>query len=203
MTAPAPRTVGVVLFPGVELLDFAGPAEVFVVAGEGRLFRVVTVAAGRAPVPTMGGLEVVPSHTFADAPPLDVVVVPGGATGQVPPEGVAWLRRAAAAAQVTLSVCYGAFLLARAGLLDGIEATTHTWGLADLGKAAPTCRVVTGRRVVDAGRVVSTGGVTAGIDGALHVLERLCGTEAARWTAEGWMEHRGPARRDADAPRPA
>lgn len=89
-----------------------------------------------------------------------------------------------------MSVCYGAFLLADAGLLDGIEATTHHWGVAALKGAAPQCKVVTGKRYVDSGKIITTAGVTAGIDGALRIVERLLGREAARWAAEEWMEHR-------------
>lgn len=184
-----PLTAGILVFEGVELMDFAGPAEVFAVAGEGKLFRIVTVAPSRTAVRTMGGVEIVPSHTYADAPPLDVLVVPGGDMVRAGPEGVAWIRAVSAGTKVTMSVCMGAFLLAKAGLLDGIEATTHHWGLANLAKAAPDCRVVASRRFVDSGRIVTTAGVTAGIDGALHVLERLFGAEAAAWTAQEWMEH--------------
>jgi transcriptional regulator GlxA family with amidase domain len=86
----------------------------------------------------------------------------------------------------------GAFLLAEAGLLDGIEATTHHWGIDNLKKAAPRCTVVTGRRFVDSGRIITSAGVTAGIDAALHVVERLRGEPSARWTAEQWMEYKRP-----------
>ena len=188
-----PLTVGILIFPGVELLDFAGPAEVFIVAREARLFRVATVAETREPLRTMGALEIVPTHAYADAPPFDVIVVPGGAMRNVSEAGIAWLKTASAHAQITMSVCMGALLLARAGLLAGLEATTHHWGLEALGRLAPGCRVVEGRRFVDAGRIVTTAGVTAGIDGALHVVERLFGTEAATWTASEWMEHPQPA----------
>ncbi len=191
--APPPRTVAILVFEGVELLDAFGPAEVFVVAGEGRLFRVALVAASRAPLRTMGGLTVVPDAAYGDLPSPDVVVVPGGDLGAVGEDGLGWLRAASAHAELTLSVCFGAFLLARAGLLDGLEATTHAWGRERLAQAAPRCRVVSGPRFVDAGRIVSTAGVTAGIDGALHVLGRLCGPEQARWTGGQWMEHPGPA----------
>ncbi len=184
-----PLTVGILIFPGVELLDFTGPAEVFVVAREARLFRVATVAETREPLRSMGDLEIVPTHAYADAPPFDVIVVPGGAMRNVTAAGIAWIQAASARARITMSVCMGALLLAKAGLLDGLEATTHHWGLEALGRLAPTCRVVEGRRFVDAGRIVTTAGVTAGIDGALHVVERLFGKEAAAWTADEWMEH--------------
>lgn len=183
------RTVAVLLFEGVELLDLAGPAEVFIVSEEGKAFRVLLVAESMDPVKTMGGVTITPDFTFEDAPPADIVVAPGGATGNVKDAAVAWLRAASARAEVTMSVCMGAFLLARAGLLDGVEATTHRWGIDGLRKAAPKAKVVTGRRFVDAGQVLTTAGVTAGIDGALHVVRRLLGSKAADWTAREWMEY--------------
>ena len=189
------RTVEILLFDGVELLDFAGPAEVFIVAAEGKAFRVVTVAEHREPIRTMGGLRVLPDCSFASARRADVVVVPGGAMENVGDEGLAWIRGTAAGAEVTMSVCMGAFLLARAGLLDGLAATTHHWGLERLKSAAPLCRVIRGERFVDSGHVVTTAGVTAGIDGALHIVERLLGRAARRWTARSWMEHEGQSRR--------
>jgi transcriptional regulator GlxA family with amidase domain len=187
-----PKVVGILLFDGVELLDFTGPAEVFAVAGHGSLFRVVTVAESKAPLATMGGVVVTPSHAFEDAPALDVLVVPGGNMRAVSARGLEWLKGAAAATPITMSVCMGSMLLAKVGLLAGIEATTHHWGLEHLRATVPTCKVVEGRRFVDAGRIVTTAGVTAGIDGALHVVSRLCGAEAARWTACEWMEHPTP-----------
>jgi transcriptional regulator GlxA family with amidase domain len=84
-------------------------------------------------------------------------------------------------------------LLADAGLLDNVEATTHHWGIDDLRAVAPKCKVVTGKRFVDSGKIVTTAGVTAGIDGALHIVERVSGKEAAKWAAEEWMEHRREA----------
>lgn len=184
------RRVAILIFPGVELLDFTGPAEVFIVAAEGKAFEVCTVAATREPLRTMGGVQVTPDFDYASAPRADVVVVPGGDLGQVGEAGRAWVRKAGAEAEILMSVCMGALLLGRLGLLDGIEATTHAWGRDTLRKVAPACRVVEGPRFVDAGHVVTSAGVTAGIDAALHVVGRLLGPEAAKWTAEGWMEHR-------------
>lgn len=103
--------------------------------------------------------------------------------------GRAWLKRAAKESDVVMSACFGAMLLAEAGLLNDIEATTHHWGIGSLKKPAPGCRVVEGRRFVDSGKIITTAGVTAGIDGALHIVERLLGKEATRWTADEWMEH--------------
>jgi len=184
--------VAILVFPGVELLDFTGPAEVFIVAAEGKAFEVCTVAERREPLRTMGGVTIVPDFDCATAPRAEIVVVPGGDLGQVGEAGRAWVLRAAAEAEIVMSVCMGALLLGRLGLLDELEATTHRWGLDALRKAAPRCRVVCGPRYVDAGKVITTAGVTAGIDAALHVVRRRLGDEAARWTAEEWMEYGRP-----------
>lgn len=189
-TPDGPLKVGILIFEGVEVLDFAGPAEVFIVSGYGRHFEVVTIARSKQPLKTMGGIQVIPDHAYDDAPKLDILVVPGGAMSNVGRTGVAWIRKTAADTQITMSVCMGAFLMADAGLLDGIEATTHSWGLRRLESAAPKCRVVKGKRFIDSGRIITTGGVTAGIDGALHIVERIYGKDAAEWTAEEWMEYR-------------
>ena len=186
----AVRTVAVLIFDGVELMDFAGPAEVFIVANEGKAFRVVTVSNSTKPIKTMGGIAVTPDYDYKKAPKADILVVPGGGMSSVNKAGRAWLKKAAKEAKIVLSVCVGALLLAEAGLLDRIEATTHSWAIAKLKAAAPKCKVVKGRRFVDSGKVVTTAGVTAGIDGALHIVERMLGKEAARWTAEEWMEHK-------------
>jgi transcriptional regulator GlxA family with amidase domain len=185
----AVRTVAILLFDGVELMDFAGPAEVFIVAAEGKAFRVVTVAASTKPLKTMGGVTVTPDFDFATAPRADIIVVPGGNTRSVPPAGRDWIKKASTDAEVVMSVCFGAMLLAEAGLLDDIEATTHHWGIEQLKRAAPKCKVVEGKRFTESGKVITTAGVTAGIDGALRVVEKLLGKEAAKWTADEWMEH--------------
>lgn len=181
--------VAILVFPGVELLDFAGPAEVFIVAAEGKAFEVVLVAETKTPLRTMGGIEIVPHFDVATAPRADIVVVPGGDLGKVGDAGRAWVLRAAGEAQIVMSVCMGALLLGRLGLLDGLEATTHAWGIGSLRKTAPRCAVVEGRRFVDTGKVITTAGVTAGIDAALHVVGRVLGEDAARWTSREWMEY--------------
>jgi len=126
MTACTPKAV--LLFDGVELMDFAGPVEVFIVADKGKAFRVVTVAESTRPIKTMGGITVTPDYTLKDAPKPDIIVVPGGNTQDVGKDGRQWLTSAAQDASITMSVCFGAFLLADTGLLDGVEATTHSWG---------------------------------------------------------------------------
>ena len=185
------KTVVILLFEGVELMDFAGPAEVFIVAERGKAFRVLMVADAAEPLKTMGGIIVTPHHTYENVPHADIVVVPGGNLGAVSEAGKKWLVKASESAGITMSVCYGALLLGELKLLDGVEATTHHWALANLQTTAPQCKVVKGKRFVVSGKFLTTAGVTAGIDGALHIVERLLGAEAAKWTGEEWMEHRG------------
>ena len=187
-----PMTVAILVFEGVELLDFAGPAEVFAVADYGRSFKVVTVSKSTQPLRTMGGIRVTPDYRYDDAPQPDIVVVPGGAMTNAGEGATRWIKHAAGKADAVMSVCMGAFLLADAGLLSGIEATTHRWGIQGLRSAAPKCKVVSGRRFVDSGKIVTTAGVSAGIDGALHLVERFYGKPAAEWTANEWMEYRRP-----------
>ncbi len=197
---PTVRDVAVLVYPGVELLDFAGPAEVFSAAraGDGRRFRVFTVAESTEPIVSQGFLTVVPEVALADCPAPDLIVVPGGSVPLSRPAVVEWVRTAGARAEVALSVCNGALLFARAGLLDGLEATTHHGSIQSLMLAAPTTQVDPARRFVDNGRVVTTAGVSAGIDGALHVVARLLGEDVAheaarymeyRWDPAGAAEH--------------
>jgi len=185
------RQVAVLLYPGVELLDFAGPTEVFAAAraGDGRRFRVFTVAETTDPLSSQGCVTVTPQFSFADCPRPDLIVVPGGSVPLGRPAVVEWVRNSAREAEVALSVCNGALLFARAGLLEGIDATTHQGSIDLLAQSHPTTRVRPELRFVDAGRVVTTAGVSAGIDGALHVVARLLGEDTARRTAL-YMEYR-------------
>jgi putative intracellular protease/amidase/YHS domain-containing protein len=180
------RSVAIFVFNQMELLDFAGPAEVFSSAG----FQVNTVAATRKPVPCMGVVTLTPKFTFEDCPPPDVIVIPGGNTRTISKDKrlLDWLSKASSEAEVTMSVCTGAFVLANAGLLDGKEATTHWSGISVLRKQFPKITVRDDLRVVDNGKIVTSAGVSAGIDGALHVVDRLLGRPAATKTAR-YMEY--------------
>lgn len=188
------KAVNVAIFvhEGVELLDFAGPGEAFSGARspDGRRTYVYTVAQSTTPINSQGFLRVTPEFTFEDCPEPDVIVLPGGATGLAlrTTDVVAWVKKTAPRTQVVMSVCTGAMILGKAGLLDGREATTH-WGAIDrLERAYPKCKVRRDLRVVDNGRIVTTAGVSAGIDGALHVLTKLFGKDAAKRRARG-MEY--------------
>ena len=171
------------------MLDFAGPFEVFGVTGKrenASPFHVVTVAERPGVVRARNGLAVTPTHAFADCPEPDVLVVPGGygTRREMHNERVVdWIRAMAKGAEVTLSVCTGALLLARAGLLDGLEVTTHHGALDLLAATAPRAAVRADRRFIDNGRIVTSAGISAGIDAALHVVARLLGQSQARETA--------------------
>lgn len=187
------RSVGVLLFPQVELLDFAGPFEVFSAARTSsetreRLMDVFTVAETTSPVRCNNPVTVVPDYALEECPHMDVVVVPGGigTRSAVDRQGlVDWIARRAEAAEVTTSVCTGSFLLAKAGVLDGRSATTHWASIERMRRDFPALAVEESVRWVDAWPVVSSAGVSAGIDMALHVLSRLYDDEVARATARG------------------
>lgn len=193
---------GILLFDNVEVLDFAGPFEVFSRtrlqpgvearrSDEGAPFRVFTVARTRDPITATGGLTVVPRHGFADAPRIDLLVVPGGfGTRRLlnDEETLDWIRRTAAAARQVTSVCTGSLLLARAGLLQGRRATTH-WGALDLlDSLGAGVTVERTARVVDDG-VITSAGVASGMDMAFYVVETLFGREVADETAR-YIEYR-------------
>jgi transcriptional regulator GlxA family with amidase domain len=192
------RTVGIVLFEGVEVIDFAGPLEVFGITGEDdplpQPFSVFTIAE-RSPVVAKLGLSITPTYTFDDAPQPDILIVPGG--GGFHPDGTPWGRRAEMHnpamldfvrrmdehTELTLSVCSGTFILATAGLLEGRRVTTTIPLQGDLQTLLPEATVVEGVRWVDAGHIVTSAGATAGITMSLNVVARLLGNEAARTTA--------------------
>ena len=187
------RKVGILIFDDVEVLDFCGPFEVFAVTGRREqldLFQVHTMARSR-PVLARGGLSVNPHHTLISAPTADILVIPGGfgtRREMNDPEVTDWIAQSARAAEVVLSVCTGALLLAKAGLLDGLSATTHHGAHDLLEQVAPQATIERDRRVIDNGKIVVAAGVSAGIDAALHVVAKLHGEDRALETAR-YMEY--------------
>lgn len=180
--------VGILIFPEVELLDFCGPYEAFTAAsldGE-RCFNTFTVAESLEPVAANAGLRTLPDFTLNTAPAIDVLVVPGGRGTRREIDNTAlidWIATIAGTATLTTSVCTGSFLLAKAGLLEGGKATTHWGSIERMREVFPTIEVQEGVRWVDDGAVVSSAGVSAGIDMSLHVIERLAGRAAAESSA--------------------
>lgn len=186
--------VGIYLFSNVEVLDFAGPYEVFTTASRVALrgapaalppFRVFTVARRAGAVKARAGLDVLADHALDAHPPIDLLIVPGGVVDDELRErdAAAWIARVAASTRITASVCTGAFLLAQAGLLDGRRATTHWEDVDALRASFPAVNVAGEKRWIDEGTIVTSAGISAGIDMSLHLVERLAGRELARRTA--------------------
>ena len=175
----AQKTVGVLLFPEFELLDVFGPLEAFGHAKD--WFRIVTVAERAGPVTSSQGPRAMADHGFADCPPLDILLVPGGMGTRREvnnPALVDWIARQARGAETTTSVCTGAALLARAGVLDGRRATSNKRSFGWVAEQGPKVEWVRQARWVDDGNVVTSSGVSAGIDMALHLIGRIAGPAA-------------------------
>src|SRR5207248_4287076 len=192
--------VGILVFDGVELLDFAGPYEVFsrtrLTPGvdsrrsdESAPFHVFTVGESADPVTSTAGLRIVPQYSFATGPVIDLLVVPGGIGTRAllkKNETLNWICHTAARASRVASVCTGSLLLAQAGLLNGKRATTH-WGALELlrqisDSVQADISIIRGARFIDDG-VVTSAGVSAGIDMALYIVEQMFGAEIANDTA--------------------
>lgn len=184
--------VAFVLSDDAVVIDFAGPWEVFEnVRVPGRaapLFKLYTVAETSAPVRATGGMTIVPDYTFATAPAPKVIVIPA----QSDPDAamLAWIRAAAGTADLTMSVCMGAFLLARTGLLSGQTATTHHSAYVQFQMDFPDIVLKRGARYVESGKLATAGGLSSGIDLALRVVERYCGRDVALRTADH-LEYQG------------
>jgi len=166
---------------GVEVLDFAGPMEVFALAG----FQVFTVALTKGPVLSQGILKVLSDYDISDVPPADVLAVFGGNPASFRNDAlINWIRTYAQHADHVFSVCSGAFALGHAGLLDGQTATTFHTRIEELRTAFPKATVLSGVRFVDNGRIITTAGISAGIDGALHLVSKLKGEAVAQAVAK-------------------
>jgi transcriptional regulator GlxA family with amidase domain len=178
--------IGVFVFEGAEELDYAGPWEVLAAWASGFPddgVEVFTLAPEEGPVTSAKGLTVVPDYSWESAPPIDVLVYPGGAGNRAHlnnPAVAEWLRGVAATAEIVASVCTGALVLADVGFLDGRPATTHWQYLDVLRDLGDDIDVRAGDRFVDDGDIITAAGVSAGIDMALHLIARLHSVERAR-----------------------
>jgi transcriptional regulator GlxA family with amidase domain len=200
------QKVGILIFDDVEVLDFAGPFEVFsrtrTVAGadsrrsdDSAPFETFTVARTRDAVTAIGGLKVLPHYAWSDAPPIDILVVPGGFGTRAllhDEATLSWIRETAGRSRQVTSVCTGALLLAKVGLLRGRRATTHWAGLDLLATIDPTIQVQRETRVVHDG-IFTSAGVSAGIDMSFAVVEQVCGravaVETAHYIEYPWGRH--------------
>ena len=201
LTPPAEGSIPVafVLSDGAVMIDFAGPWEVFQDAmsgGKGMnmkmgLFNLYTVAETTKPIRASGGMKIIPDYSFADAPAPKVIVIPAQSAQGHPSQAMQdWIRKSAKTADVTMSVCTGAFLLANTGLLAGKAATTHHSAYKQMAMNYPDIQLKRGARFVDNGNIATAGGLSSGIDLALHVVERYYGRDVAEYTAYE-MEYQG------------
>ena len=193
------RNLAIYIFDAVEVLDFAGPFEIFSVTGlrsnAPKPFNVYTVA-DKPMITARNGLRIIPNYTLENCPQPDIFLIPGG--GGMNPDGtpfgsrlemhnqnlLKWVRTQNQTAELVLSVCTGSLILANAGLLNGLKATTH-WKAGDaMQAAAPNTELLMDQRWVDNGRIVLSAGVSAGIDMSLYIVAKLLGEVAALETAQ-------------------
>jgi len=199
--------VAILVFDGVQIIDYTGPYEVL---GSWSRRKVFTVAEKPDAITTNMGMKVVPNYSFENAPKIDVLVLPGGGNIELTGRGVGpqlgnervikWVQENAKSAKYVMSVCNGAFFLARAGLLEGLPATTTSGFIPRLKEFAPTVIPVYDKRFVDNGKIMTTAGLSSGIDGALHMIEKLDGPGWAKYIALSieydWRPDSGYARAD-------
>lgn len=178
-----PKNVAILLYDDVELLDFAGPGEVFqqaVFKGQ-KAFNVYTVAVDKKEIISQKFLNVTAQYLIEESPMPDILVIPGGnSMAQVTNEKlIAWINAVNQQADYMISVCNGVRLLAKTGALDGMVATSHYLAVDNLTKEFPDVEIIKGKRFVDNGRIITTEGVSAGIDGSLYLLTKMFGKETA------------------------
>lgn len=176
-------TVAILLFDRAEIIDFAGPWEVFGGAG----YKVFTVAEKLEPVNTVYGQKIVADYTFDNSPKADVLLVPGGGVRDAVNNSklITWVQQNARESTYVMSVCTGAFILAKAGLLDGLSATTVRGGIDNLAGAGRNIKAVYDKRYVDNGKIITTAGLSSGIDGALYLVSKMLGKGVAQQVALG------------------
>ena len=200
-----PLSIGIYLFDAVEVLDFAGPYEVFTTASrvakklnpqnDDAPFEVFTIGKTKEAIHARAGLQLFPDFAFGAHPAIDVLLIPGGVVTQELEivELIEWIKTSAHRATLTASICTGAFLLAKAGLLDGKKATTHWEDIDELASMFPSLHVKASQRWVDEGNIITSGGISAGIDMSLHLVERLSSRTLALQTARqmefDWREN--------------
>jgi transcriptional regulator GlxA family with amidase domain len=177
-----PVTICFYLQDGIELLDFAGPLEVFTDAG----FKVFTVSKTKAPIRSQGVLSINPDYSIKDAPSADILVVFGGNTGptESDPEVIGWMKSRIPQTKSYLSVCTGSFIFGRMGILDGLTATSYHTQIESMQRHFPKTKVLANTRFIDNGNVITTAGISAGIDGALHLVAKLKGNVFAKGIAQ-------------------
>lgn len=195
-----PIPVAFLISDGAVVIDFCGPWEVFqdvmVASRQDMPFRLYTVAETKKPIRTSGGMQIVPDYTIADAPAPKVIVIP--AQSDPSPAVLDWIRKSSKTTDVTMSVCTGAFVLAKTGLLNGKSATTYHGAFGRFAMKFPDVQLKRGARFVENGNLATAGGLSSGIDLALRVVERYYGRDVAQKTAYN-MEYQGQGWMNADS----
>ncbi|HDR4898362.1 DJ-1/PfpI family protein [Bacillus cereus] len=187
-------SVGIFLFNEVEVLDFAGPFEVFSITKvhEEKPFTVYTVSQNGEMITARNGLKVKPDYSIEDLPPVDILIIPGGKgarENEVQNDIIInWIRQQMKEVKLITSVCTGALLLAKAGLLDGLKATTHWASIQTFKKDFPNVEVMENVKFVDEGHIITSAGISAGINMSFHIVKNLLGVEIAEETAKS-MEY--------------
>lgn len=182
--------VGILLFNEVEVLDFAGPFEVFSVATENnkKLFNAFTIGESDKTIIARNGLKVIPEYTIQNHPELDILIIPGGYGAEhieIKNKTILnWIKAQQAKVDILASVCTGAFLLAQSRILDNTKATTHWMDLDRLENEYPKITVIRGVKFVDEGKIITAGGISAGINMSFHIIERLLGKKVVEETAK-------------------
>ncbi len=188
------KNIAILVFDDAEVLDFCGPFEVFSVTGQRdnlKPFNVYMVAADNTPVIARNNFSINPPYKLSNCPQPDILLIPGGfgTRREINNEALLnWVRERAGTAELLLSVCTGALILGKAGLLDGLQATTHHGAIELLKEVAPKTEVRGSERIVDNGKIILSAGISAGIDMALYVVSKLLGEEQAQETAS-YMEY--------------
>lgn len=182
--------VGIFLFNEVEVLDFAGPFEVFSLTEKDndKLFEVITIAETSEVISARNGLKVLPDAVFSDNIAIDILIIPGGYGADhieiKKPTTLNWIKEQHQKVKLTTSVCTGAFLLAECGLLNGKKATTHWMDLEKLSNQYPKVNVINNVKYVDEGTIITSGGISAGINMSFHIIKNIFGKEIAEFTAK-------------------
>ncbi len=185
------KNVAILLYDGVELLDFAGPGEVFQLAefNDNKAFNVYTVGVNTKEIISQNFLKIITPFIIDDCPLPDILVIPGGnSISQANNKNlISWITKVNQKAEYILSVCNGVRLLAKSGAIDGMMATSHFGAIDNLTKEFPKVQMIKGKRFVDNGRIITTEGVSAGIDGSLYLLSKMYNKEIANEVARQMM----------------
>lgn len=185
-----PRNTAIILFNDVEVLDFAGPFEVFNTANTeygSNIFNVYTIAEKKETISARKGLKVIPDYSFDDCPAPDILIIPGGNGRKIEMNNrvlLEWIKEKFTSLEFLLSVCTGAFIVGKTGLLDGMEATTHHYSYDEFERTFPHIKLMKNTKYVDNGKIITSAGVSSGINMSLYVVGKLFSEELKQKTAD-------------------